>query len=243
MVEKRLRKQGHSRQQLGRAKFIEESWKVTREHHAVISQQLRRLGASCDWSRERFTLDENLSQAVREAFVRLYEKGLIYRGRYLVNWCTNCRTALSDEEVTHETLKGTLYAFRYPLLNEEGEIIIETTRPETMLGDTAVAVHPDDKRYRHLVGKQIVLPLANRHIPIIADSYVDPSFGSGALKVTPAHDPNDFQIGQRHSIAQVNILNSDGTLNQMVPEPFQGLSIQEGTASSITGAPREGGTG
>ncbi len=233
VVEKRLHKRGISRQQLGRAQFIEESWKITREHHAIISQQLRRLGASCDWSRERFTLDKNLSTAVREAFVQLYEKGLIYRGRYLVNWCTNCRTALSDEEVTHETIPGSLYAFRYPLLNGEGEVIIETTRPETMLGDTAVAVHPDDRRYRHLVGQQIVLPLVNRHIPIIADSYVDPSFGSGALKVTPAHDPNDFQIGQRHALEQINIFNNDGTLNQKVPKLFQGLTIQQGRAAVL----------
>ena len=225
VVEKKLLARGSSRQKLGRAQFVEETWKVTREHHATISRQLRRLGASCDWSRERFTLDESLSKAVREVFVQLYEKGLIYRGRYLVNWCPKCRTALSDEEVTHKTVAGALYRLRYPLQDAVDEIIIETTRPETMLGDTAVAVHPQDKRYQHLVGKKVVLPLVNRQIPIIADKYVDPSFGSGALKITPAHDPNDFQIGRRHALDTVNILNNDGTLNQNVPEPFQGLSI------------------
>ena len=240
VVEKKLRERGLSRREMGRERFVRETWRVKEEHHAVITKQLRRLGASCDWSRERFTLDRGLSGAVREAFVRLYRKGLIYRGRYMVNWCTHCGTALSDEEVEYRTVRGALYGFRYPLTDGGGEIVIETTRPETMLGDTAVAVHPEDARYREMIGKWVTLPLVGRRIPIIGDSYVDPAFGSGALKVTPGHDPNDFAIGKRHSLETVNILESSGLLNESVPAAFRGLSVSAAREAVVEAMERGG---
>ena len=229
VVEKRLRAQGLDRHKLGREKFLEETWKVKEEHHTVIRRQLMKIGSSCDWSRERFTMDEGLSRAVREVFVRLYEKGLVYRGNYMVNWCPSCGTALSDDEVEYREVHGRMYLFRYPFAAGEadGFIQIATTRPETMLGDTAVAVHPDDERYRKLVGKRLKLPLTDREIPVIADSYVDMSFGTGAVKVTPAHDPNDRDMGIRHQLDVINILNPDGTLNENVPEAYRGLSTKE----------------
>ncbi len=227
VVERRLRAKGLSKEDLGRERFIEETWKVKEEHHAIITKQLQKIGASLDWDRERFTLDEGLSRAVREVFVSLYEKGLIYRGNYLINWCYSCGTALSDDEVEHEEVRGKMYHYYYPLSDGTGKIPIATTRPETMLGDTAVAVHPEDDRYKNLVGKTVDLPLTGRKIPIIADSYVDRQFGSGAVKVTPAHDPNDYDIGLRHNLKQINILNPDGTLNNNVPEKYRGMSIEE----------------
>ncbi len=226
VVDRRLREHGSSRQKLGRAKFVEETWKVANEHRAIIVKQLQKIGASCDWERERFTLDEGLSRAVREVFVSLYERGLIYRGNYLVNWCPSCGTALSDEEVEHREVHGKMYHYRYPFADGEGGIEIATTRPETMLGDTAVAVHPDDERYRLLVGRRLRLPLTGREIPIVADSYVDPTFGSGAVKVTPAHDPNDWEIGNRHDLARINILNPEGTLNANVPAKYRGMTVK-----------------
>ena len=195
VVERQLASEGLSRESLGREAFVERVWKWKEESGGVIINQLRRLGASCDWERERFTMDEGLSRAVREAFVRLYEEGLIYRGDYLVNWCPRCGTALADLEVEYEERDGRLWDFHYPLWEGGEGLTITTTRPETMLGDTAVAVHPDDERYRQMVGKMLRLPLLDRRIPVIADAYVDPEFGTGALKVTPAHDPNDFEIG------------------------------------------------
>ncbi len=199
VVEKELKKRGTSRAaRLGREKFLEETWKVTTEHHDIIVSQLKRLGSSCDWERERFTLDEGLSRAVREVFVSLYEKGLIYRGNYLVNWCPSCRTAISDDEVEHVETQGKMYHYHYPLADGSGSVAIATTRPETMLGDTAVAVHPEDGRYAGLVGKMLALPLTGREIPIIADAQIDREFGTGAVKVTPAHDPVDNEIGKRH---------------------------------------------
>jgi valyl-tRNA synthetase len=227
VVEQQLRKRGTSREKLGREKFIEETWKVKEKHHATIVRQLQKIGSSCDWSRERFTLDEGLSRAVREVFVSLFEKGLIYRGNYLVNWCSSCGTAISDDEVEHQELEGRMYHYLYPLADGSGNIEIATTRPETMLGDTALAVHPDDERYRHLVGKLAVLPLADRRIPIVADTYVDSQFGSGVVKVTPGHDANDYEIGMRHNLPRINILNADGTLNNNVPEAFRGLPVLE----------------
>ena len=200
VVEKMLKKRGTSREQVGREKFVEETWKVTREHHDIIVKQLKRLGSSCDWDRERFTLDEGLSRAVREVFVSLYEKGLIYRGYYLVNWCPSCRTAISDDEVEHVETKGKLWHYRYPLSDGSGSITIATTRPETMLGDAAVAVHPEDERYTGMVGKMVDLPLTGRQIPIIADAQVEREFGTGAVKVTPGHDSLDNEIGRRHSL-------------------------------------------
>ena len=226
VVEKQLRSQGTTRREIGRERFLEKAWEIKRNHHEIITRQLEKLGASCDWSRERFTMDENLSLAVREVFARLYKDGLIYRGKYLVNWCSGCATAVSDEEVEHSQVKGFLYRYRYPL--EGGEAIeIATTRPETMFGDTAVAVHPDDERYSHLIGHMTLLPLTERKIPIIGDRFVNREFGSGAVKVTPAHDPNDRDIGARHNLPSINILNNDGTLNSQTPERYRGMSIAD----------------
>ena len=211
-VERLLRNEGSSRQEIGREAFIERTWAWKRKYGGHIVNQLRRLGASCDWERERFTLDEGLSQAVREAFVRLYRMGLIYQAEYLVNWSPGLQTAVSDLEVEYSEEQGSLYHFKYPL-KEGGYLPVATTRPETILGDTAVAVHPDDERYKHLVGKTAVVPILGREIPVIADAYVSMDFGSGALKVTPGHDPNDFEIGQRHGLAIINVMNKDATMN------------------------------
>jgi valyl-tRNA synthetase len=212
VVEKKLAEVGTDRHQLGREKFIEEVWRWRRESGSAIIQQLKRLGASCDWQRERFTMDEGLSVAVRKVFVQLFEEGLIYRGDYIINWCHRCHTALSDLEVEHEDLNGHLYHFRYPLADGTGHIVIATTRPETMLGDTAVAVHPKDPRYQTLSQDLVILPLMDRKIPIIKDAYADMTFGTGALKVTPAHDPNDFEIGQRHLLPTVKVIGDDGKM-------------------------------
>ena len=224
VVEKQLRAKGVSRRDLGREKFLEEAWKVKDAHHAIITDQLKKIGSSCDWERERFTLDDGLSRAVREVFVSLYEKGLIYRGNYLINWCPSCGTALSDDEVEHKEIHGKLYRYFYPLTDGTGRIEVATTRPETMLGDTAVAVNPADERYTGLIGKTVTLPLVGRELPIVADAYVDSSFGTGAVKVTPAHDVNDREIGFRHKLDEINILNPDGTLNENVPEKYRGLT-------------------
>ncbi len=227
VVEKMLRKKGTSREAIGREKFVEETWKVAREHQATIRTQLQRIGSSCDWERERFTFDEGLSRAVREVFVSLFEKGLIYKGNYLVNWCPSCGTAISDDEVEHTESRGKMYHYWYPLADGSGKVQIATTRPETMLGDTALAVHPEDARYRHLVGRLAQLPLTDRQIPIVADAYVSMEFGSGVVKVTPAHDPNDYEIGRRHKLPRINILNPDDTLNGNVPERYRGLKVME----------------
>ncbi len=229
VVERRLKKDGKSRHDLGREAFVEETWKVKNEHHAIITNQLRKIGASVDWSRERFTLDEGCSRAVRDVFVTLYERNLIYRGNYLVNWCTSCGTALADDEVEHEDKNGAMYHIWYELAGGKtlpdgsAKIEIATTRPETLLGDTAVAVHPDDERYKALVGSFVILPLTGREIPIVADSYVDAAFGTGMVKITPAHDPNDWEVAKRHDLPVINILNPDGTLNANVPEKYRGL--------------------
>ncbi len=225
IVERQLAAKGQSRQELGRERFIAETWKVKERHHAIIAKQLEKIGSSCDWSRERFTMDEGLSQAVRESFVSLYEKGLIYKGNYLVNYCTHCGTALADDEVEYKNLPGKLYQVAYPYAEGKGSIMVATTRPETMFGDVAVAVNPDDERYKDLVDKAVILPLANKPIPIIADRYVDMEFGTGMVKITPAHDPNDWEVGQRHNLEAVNILNPDGTLNDMVPSAYQGMDV------------------
>ena len=233
VVEKKLKAEGKNRKDIGREAFLEKTWEVKNEHHAVITEQLKRLGASVDWSRERFTLDEGLSKAVREVFVSLYEKGLIYQGNYLVNWCPSCGTALSDDEVEHTEKKGAMYHIYYELADGarlpdgSNKIEIATTRPETLLGDTAVAVNPEDERYTHLVGKSVILPLAGRKIPVIADSYVDKEFGTGIVKITPAHDPNDREVGKRHNLPVINILNPDATLNAEVPEKYRGLSVEK----------------
>lgn len=223
VVEKSIANEGLTRVGLGRDKFLERVWDWMRRYRHVIAQQHRRLGTSCDWTRERFTMDEGLARAVREAFVRLYNKGLIYRGTYLVNWCPRCTTALSDLEVEHEDEQSSLFYVRYPLEGTEDEYItVATTRPETILGDTAVAVNPDDQRHAALVGRKAILPVMHRAIPIIGDASVDPAFGTGAVKVTPGHDPTDYEIGQRHHLPTVNILNDDGTLNDNAG-PYAGL--------------------
>ncbi len=212
-VEKMLRREGTSREEVGREEFLRRTWEWKEKYGGHIVRQLRRLGASCDWDRERFTMDEGLSRAVREAFVTMYEKGLIYRGEYLINWSPGLQTAVSDLEVEYAEEDGKLYYFKYPIAGTDDYLPVATTRPETILGDTAVCVHPDDERYRHLIGKTCLVPMLNRTIPIIHDTYVDMEFGTGALKITPAHDPNDFEIGQRHGLQIINVMNKDATMN------------------------------
>jgi valyl-tRNA synthetase len=221
VVERELANEGLDRHQLGREEFIKRVWQWKKKYGGVIINQLKKLGSSCDWSRERFTMDEGLSRAVREVFVRLYEEGLIYRGDYIINWCPRCHTALSDLEVDHHEIPAHLYHLRYPL-EDGGYVEVVTTRPETMMGDTAVAVNPKDKRYKNLIDKYVILPVVNRRIPIIADAYVDLEFGSGALKITPAHDPYDFEIGQRHNLEAVKVIDEKG---HMTPEagPYEGM--------------------
>ncbi|BAT51259.1 valyl-tRNA synthetase [Nostoc sp. NIES-3756] len=213
ILEKQLKSEGKTRQELGREEFLKRSWNWKAESGGTIVNQLRRLGVSVDWSRERFTLDDGLSRAVVEAFVSLYDEGLIYRGEYLVNWCPATQSAVSDVEVESKEVEGNLWHFRYSLSDGSGYVEVATTRPETMLGDTAVAVNPNDDRYKHLIGKTLTLPIMQREIPIIGDELVDPSFGTGCVKVTPAHDPNDFEMGKRHNLPFINILNKDGTVN------------------------------
>jgi valyl-tRNA synthetase len=213
VVEKQLATENKDRHELGREAFIDRVWKWREESGGQIINQLKRLGASCDWERERFTMDEGLSKAVREVFVSLYDEGLIYRDNRLINWCPRCHTALSDLEVEHDDKRGNLWHLRYPVQGTDEYIIVATTRPETMLGDTAVAVHPEDERYKNLIGKSILLPLMDREIPIIADEYVDMEFGSGAVKITPAHDFNDFEIGKRHNLEFINVLDESGMIN------------------------------
>ena len=215
MVERQLASEGKSRKQLGRQGFVCRVWEWKKHYGGAIQSQMKRLGASVDWDREYFTMDENLSRAVTEVFVRLHEEGLIYRGKYIVNWCPRCITAISDLEVVHEDYAGKLYQIRYPLAGDPSQsLIIATTRPETMLGDTAVAVNPRDKRYQHLHGQKLLLPLMDREIPVIADDFADPEFGTGAVKVTPAHDPNDFEIGLRHNLEQINIMDDQAMMNE-----------------------------
>lgn len=213
-VEEKLRQEGLSRHDLGREEFVAQVWEWKEKYHARIVAQMEEMGISCDWSRERFTLDEGCSRAVREVFVRLYEKGLIYRGEYIVNWCPRCQTALSDIEVEHEDAQSHLWHLKYPLADGSGHVVVATTRPETMLGDTAVAVNPKDERYAALVGREIRLPITERLVPIIADDYVDPEFGTGAVKVTPAHDPNDYEMGLRHNLPQVRVIDTQGRMTE-----------------------------
>ncbi|MGC1684961.1 MAG: valine--tRNA ligase, partial [Candidatus Acidiferrales bacterium] len=214
VVERMLAKEGIKRQDLGREEFERRVWKWKSESGGVIKQQMIRLGASCDWTRERFTLEPALYRAVLEAFLRLYNEGLIYRGRYMVNWCPRCQTAISDLEVVHNERVGQIWSIRYPLVGSNEFLVVATTRPETMLGDTAVAVHPDDERYQRFIGKKVLLPLTDREIPVIADAYVDREFGTGVVKITPAHDPNDFEIGKRHNLPEIDIMSNDAHINE-----------------------------
>jgi valyl-tRNA synthetase len=222
VVVKELAKQGIDYQKLGREEFEKRVWKWKEESGGTITRQMREIGESCDWSREKFTLSPELSRVVREVFVRLYEEGLIYRGHYLTNWCPSCRTVLSDLETEHQEQQGHLWYIRYPVVGSAQFIVVATTRPETMLGDTAVAVHPEDQRYKHLIGKKVLLPLLKREIPVIADEMVDREFGTGAVKITPAHDPNDFALAQRHQLPEVNIMGDDARMNENAG-PYAGL--------------------
>ncbi|HPO59011.1 MAG TPA: class I tRNA ligase family protein, partial [Anaerolineaceae bacterium] len=222
-MEKALAREGTSREAIGREEFIRRTWQWKEKYGGLITSQIRRLGASCDWDRERFTLDPGLSRAVREAFVRLYEKGLIYRGPRMINWSPGLKTAVSDLEVEYSQEPGKLYYFKYQMAdNPEDYIPVSTTRPETILGDTAVAVHPEDDRYRAYVGRKALVPMLGREIPVIADEYVDREFGTGALKITPAHDPNDYVIGQRHGLEMINIMDQEARINEN-GGPYQGL--------------------
>ena len=209
-----MREEGLSKENLGREGFLERAWAWKDKFGGRILEQLKLLGSSCDWDRLRFTMDEGCSKAVRHVFVKLYEEGLIYRGERIINWCPNCKTAISDAEVIFEEQQGSFWHLRYPLADGSGYIQLATTRPETMLGDTAVAVHPEDERYKHLVGKNVILPLVNKEIPIVADEYVEMDFGTGVVKITPAHDPNDFEVGQRHNLPVINVMNEDGSINE-----------------------------
>ncbi|MBP3741591.1 MAG: valine--tRNA ligase [Treponema sp.] len=223
VVERQLKKEGLTRNDLGREKFLERTWQVKEDHHNTIVKQQRKLGNSTDWDRERFTYDEGLSAAVRDVFVTLYERGLMYRGKRLVNWCPRCGTALADDEVDHEDTQGAMYHLYYEYADGSGKIEVATTRPETFFGDTAVAVNPNDERYKSIVGKMLKLPLTGKEIPIIADEYVDMEFGTGMVKITPAHDPNDWEVGKRHNLEVINLLTPDGKLNENVPEKYRGL--------------------
>ena len=213
-VTNQLKEEGIDKKELGREGFLKRTWEWKDEYAGAIEKQLEKLGVSCDWERERFTMDEGCSKAVEEVFISLYEKGYIYKGSRIINWCPVCKTSLSDAEVEHEEQDGFFWHIKYPIVGTEEFLEIATTRPETMLGDTAIAVHPDDERYQAIIGKTVLLPLVNREIPVVADYYVDKEFGTGAVKITPAHDPNDFEVGKRHDLEEINIMNDDATINE-----------------------------
>ena len=213
-VTNQLKEEGIDKKELGREGFLKRTWQWKEEYAGTIEEQLKKLGVSCDWDRERFTMDEGCSKAVEEVFINLYKKGYIYKGSRIINWCPKCKTSLSDAEVVHEDQEGHFWHIKYPIVGTDRFLEIATTRPETMLGDTAIAVHPDDERYKDIVGKNVILPLVGREIPIVADYYVDKEFGTGAVKITPAHDPNDFEVGKRHNLEEINIMNDDATINE-----------------------------
>ncbi|MDK2917359.1 MAG: valyl-tRNA synthetase [Candidatus Petromonas sp.] len=239
VVEKIYKEEGKTKEEIGREEFLKKAWEWKEEYGNRIVEQMKKLGNSCDWSRERFTMDKGCNKAVTEVFVRLYEKGYIYRGNRLINWCPDCRTSLSDAEVEHEEKKGYFWHIKYPVKDSEEYIEIATTRPETMLGDTAVAVHPEDKRYKHLVGKTLILPIVNREIPVIADEYVDSDFGTGAVKITPAHDPNDFEVGLRHNLPQINVMNEDARMNENAGK-YEGMDRYECRKTLVKDLEEEG---
>ena len=239
-VVKMLEEQGISKDSLSRDEFMTHAWAWKEKYGGIIINQLKKLGCSCDWGRERFTMDEGYSRAVSEAFVQLYHKGLIYKGHRLVNWCPVSKSAISDEEVIHQEKNGKLWHFRYPITGTDDYLVVATTRPETMLGDTAVAVHPEDERYKNSIGKTVTLPLVGREIPIIGDTYVDKDFGTGCVKVTPAHDPNDFAMGERHDLEFINIMNDDASMNSEVPNKFQGLSRESARKAVVKEMEAEG---
>ncbi|MBS6381866.1 MAG: class I tRNA ligase family protein, partial [Streptococcus sp.] len=238
-VEAKLRKQGKDRHQMGREAFVKQVWDWKDEYANIIKGQWAKMGLSLDYSRERFTLDKGLSKAVRKVFVQLYNEGLIYRGEYIINWDPELQTALSDIEVIHKDDKGAFYHVKYPFADGSGFVEIATTRPETMFGDTAVAVAPGDERYKDIVGKELVLPLVGRHIPIIEDQHVDPEFGTGLVKITPAHDPNDFQVGNRHNLERINVMNDDGTMNEEAGK-YAGMDRFEAREALVKDLKKEG---
>lgn len=235
----KLREEGIEKEDLGREKFLERAWEWKKEYGGRITSQLRKLGSSCDWDRERFTMDEGCSKAVADVFVRLYEKGYIYKGSRIINWCPVCQTSISDAEVEHVDQAGHFWHINYPLAEGNGVIEIATTRPETLLGDTAVAVHPDDERYKDLIGKELILPLVERRIPIVADEYVDKEFGTGAVKITPAHDPNDFEVGKRHNLEEINVMNDDATINEHGGK-YAGMDRYEARAAIVKDLEEQG---
>ncbi len=232
-VEKQIAEEGLNKYDLGREKFLERVWAWKEKYGNTIGKQIRKLGSSCDWTRERFTMDDICARAVREVFCALYEKGLIYQGNRITNWCPRCRTALSDIEVEHEDETGHLWYFRYPIVGEDGFVEIATTRPETIPGDTAVAVNPEDERYKHLIGKKLMLPMMDREIPVVADDYVDPAYGTGCVKITPAHDPNDFLVGERHNLPTILVFTEDGTLNEKAGK-YEGMSREEARKAIVS---------
>src|SRR5699024_8648125 len=238
-VEEKLSEEGTNRHELGREKFLEEAWKCKYEYTTNSREQWGKVGLSLDYARERFTLDQGLNQAVTKVFVDLYNKGIIYRGEYIINWDPKAQTALSDIEVDHKDINGAFYHVEYPIVDGEGTVEIATTRPETMLGDTAVAVHTDDERYQHLIGKTVLLPIINRELEVVADDYVDMEFGTGVVKITPAHDPNDFEIGQRHNLEQVNVMNDDGSMNALAGK-YEGMDRFEARKALVKDLKEQG---
>ncbi len=239
-VTNQLKEEGIDKKELGREKFLERTWQWKEEYAGTIEAQLKKLGVSCDWDRERFTMDEGCSKAVEEVFISLYEKGYIYKGSRIINWCPVCKTSLSDAEVEHEEQEGHFWHIKYPIVGTDDYLEIATTRPETMLGDTAIAVHPDDERYKDLVGKKCLLPLTDREIPIIADDYVDKEFGTGAVKITPAHDPNDFEVGKRHGLPEFHIMNDDATINEQYGGQYAGMDRYEARKAMVKDLEEQG---
>ena len=232
-VTNKLREEGIDKEELGREGFLKRTWEWREEYGGRIVSQLKKLGSSADWDRERFTMDEGCSKAVQEVFIKLYEKGYIYKGSRIINWCPVCQTSISDAEVEHEDQDGFFWHINYPIVGEEGRFVeIATTRPETLLGDTAVAVNPEDERYQDLIGKTLILPLVGREIPVVADAYVDKEFGTGCVKITPAHDPNDFEVGKRHNLPEINVLNDDATINANGGK-YQGMDRYEAREAMI----------
>ena len=238
-VTNKLKEEGIDKKELGREGFLARTWEWKEEYGGTITQQLKKLGTSCDWDRERFTMDEGCSKAVEEVFIKLYEEGYIYKGSRIINWCPVCKTSLSDAEVEHEEQDGHFWHIKYPIVGTDRFLEIATTRPETMLGDTAIAVHPDDERYKDIVGKMVLLPLVNKEIPIVADYYVDKEFGTGAVKITPAHDPNDFEVGKRHNLPEINILNDDATINELGGK-YAGMDRYEARKAIVEDLEKEG---
>ncbi|WP_273325460.1 valine--tRNA ligase [Vallitalea guaymasensis] len=238
-IVKKMAEEGITKEDIGREKFLEKAWEWKEEYGGVIVDQLKKLGSSCDWDRERFTLDEGLSEAVEEVFIKYYNKGYIYKGSKLVNWCPVCQTTISEAEVEHEEKNGHFWHIKYPIVGSDDFVEIATTRPETMLGDTAVAVHPDDERYSDLIGKKVILPLVNKEIPVVADKYVDKEFGTGVVKITPAHDPNDFEVGLRHDLEQINVMNDDGSINKNGGK-YEGLDRYEARKQMVKDLDEQG---